>query len=141
MSSSAPKKPLSKLQRRIQAGLAGAASGSVPISAQASTGESRAMEVEEPTNAVAGRADPLPLLARDFPFGPAPPSLCGSPSNLAAALPRPERRANTNRLIFSLPQEIFLQPCLPNAFLDPSPDDQVLLARQGTSLGPATRRS
>ncbi|KNZ44890.1 hypothetical protein VP01_872g9, partial [Puccinia sorghi] len=101
------------------AGLAGAAGGSAPFSAQTSTGESGAVEVEEPKNAVGGRADPLPTLACDFSFAP-PESLRIVVQPRRCPPPPRTSRKHKPRLIFSLPQEIFLQPCLPNAFLEPS---------------------
>ncbi|KAH9460271.1 hypothetical protein MJO28_004074 [Puccinia striiformis f. sp. tritici] len=137
MSSEAPKKPLSKLQRRIQAGLAGSASSSAAVQPKTSTGESGPMEIVE-TNL--GVDSSTTSLTRDFPFLPTPSSLYAQPSNFANALPRPAPRANKNQF-FSLSKEIFLQPCEPNAFLGPSPDDEVLIARQGSSLGASLRRT
>ncbi|EHS62803.1 hypothetical protein PGT21_025536 [Puccinia graminis f. sp. tritici] len=141
MSSETPKKPMSKLQRRIQAGLAGASSSSASIQAKPSTTEAGPMEIVE-TNYLPGvdSSASSSSLTRDFSFLPTPSSLYAPPSNLANALPRPDRRANKNHF-FSLPKELFLQPCEPTAFQGPSPDDEVLIARQGTSLGGAIRRS
>ncbi|OAV99653.1 hypothetical protein PTTG_25241 [Puccinia triticina 1-1 BBBD Race 1] len=132
MSSEKPKKPLSKLQRRIQAGLAGASSTSASSiqPKTTTTGESGPMEIVETT--LRAGVDSPSSLARDFSFLPTPPSLFAPPSKFANALPRPDRQSNQS--FFSLPKDLFLQPCLPNAFDGPSPDDEVLIARQGSSL-------
>ncbi|POV96564.1 hypothetical protein PSHT_15075 [Puccinia striiformis] len=63
MSSEAPKKPLSKLQRRIQAGLAGSASSPAAVQPKTSTGESGPMEIVE-TNL--GVDSSTTSLTRDF---------------------------------------------------------------------------
>ncbi|PLW06795.1 hypothetical protein PCANC_26881 [Puccinia coronata f. sp. avenae] len=139
MTSEPARKPLSKLQRRIQAGLAAASSSSAPTQAKASgPGESDSMEIVETSSL--GRPESSTSFARDFPFSPAPSSLFAPPSQFANALPRPESRTS-NTLLFSLPDGIFLQPCEPNAFHGPSPDDEVLIARKGSSLGTSARRS
>lgn len=132
-SSDISKKPLSKLKRKIQAGLANNPATSLSPTSSPADG----LRPTESLDHNLGAVDVIPT--KNFPLQPHLCRLYAPPSALANALPSPSDR-RTNDQYFALPKEVFLQPYKRGAFDGPSPDDEVILARQGSSLNASLRK-
>lgn len=121
----APAKPLSKLKQRVQSGAAARLGGVSP-------GGSRPASPAPPPAEPEPEAIVLPETA-----------LFAAPTESLAARPSAFAGVVLPALPSTLPARVVpdLTFVTPPSFVTPSPDDVVLRARQGTSLGGAVRRT